>query len=86
MTSRATTKKSVKKEKPLIVECPECSGHGKVQARCDWCNKPLTEENAAPGADDICAECMSKNGEVPDLPHPNGGYAEFGCRCPGCKP
>jgi hypothetical protein len=53
-------RKKAKKETPLIVSCPECSGDGKVQAVCDWCSKLLTEENVLPGADDICAKCAAE--------------------------
>ena len=38
-------------------DCPDCCGSGRVEATCEDCGVTLTEANAAPGSDSLCAKC-----------------------------
>jgi hypothetical protein len=62
----------VKSAKPVMKECDECGGTGEVEATCDECGDPLTEENVEPGTEDMCKECTRKS-EAEYVAH---GYAD----------
>ena len=51
---------------PVMIGCPRCEGDGEIQATCNNCGVPLTEENQADAGseglcDDMCAKCWAKD-------------------------
>ena len=67
--------------KPIVDECDECGGTGQRQQLCENCREPLTTANWNKKNECYaCNQCVA----LDNAPHPNGGFAHYGCRCVGC--